>query len=418
MGNRSPLKEWAYIGRARWIPLLTSILSVACLSLVCLAQEVGFLDQELLEPLIRDLASPEFLVREKATEQIAFQFNNSNMKQLEEVLKRSVELETRVRIGGILAKIKEERLQSQVKSFIRSRDPTETFGFDGWRSFSKYSGTERSARLLFLKLLDLHPELVENEIATKEIAAEIAKVLSVKISENRMQLRSSDFGDCLAFLYCLNASEDLFDHSLERTSLNTFRFDPFSGALREDQFRKALEKLLNGWGQRIENERIDCLLFFMNAEIPSSREIAVRLLHSKAIETEPASFILAMQALHRFGTKEDLPEVESWLDNRTVAASTERIPLRDASKLDQKMPAENPANPFTTYSIEFRDAALLIAYRLAGEDSSQAFPRLALHPLRGFLPESIVEPEKSDELRAARIKQWRERKKTDNPTEL
>lgn len=364
---------------------------------------------ERLKTLVQDLADQTFAVREAATEELATRCDEKSLVALEEMSRESSDFETKLRIRGIIAKIKAERLQTQVASFMRSKDPEKTFGFDGWKTFSRYSGQTRGAKKLFLTLLELHPRLVEQQLESKDEAIAYAKQIAARVGDKKSRLMYAEPGDGLALLYALNASEELQDEALEGISIRTFRLAPFSPLLNEPQYRKSLERMLTTWSSRVKLERITCLLWFIEKELPVCRSLALDLLSSEEIKVDPDGFALSMQALFRFGEKGDLPKVETWLQDKTVCFVSERLALPSPDKLDAngQLP---PGLAVERFTVEYRDIALLVSLRLRGDDPQPYFPYLRLHALRGFFPETIALPEGLDKPREERIQAWQNQK--------
>ena len=364
---------------------------------------------ERLKTLVQDLADQTFAVREAATEELATLCDEKSLAALEVMSRESSDFETKLRIRGIITKIKAERLQTQVASFMRSKDPEQTFGFDGWKTFSRYSGQTRGAKKLFLTLLELHPRLVEQQLESKDEALAYAKQIAARVGDKKSRLMYAEAGDGLALLYALNASEELQDQALEGISIRTFRLAPFSPLLNEPQYRKSLERMLTIWSSRVKLERITCLLWFIEKELPVCRSLALDLLSSDEIKVDPDGFALSMQALFRFGEKEDLPKVETWLQDKTVCFVSERLAFPSPDKLDAngQLP---PGLAVERFTVEYRDIALLVSLRLRGDDPQPYFPYLRLHALRGFFPETIALPEGLDEPREERIQAWQNQK--------
>lgn len=364
---------------------------------------------ERLKTLVQDLADQTFAVREAATEELATRCDEKSLVALEEMSRESSDFETKLRIRGIIAKIKAERLQTQVASFMRSKDPEKTFGFDGWKTFSRYSGQTRGAKKLFLTLLELHPRLVEQQLESKDEAIAYAKQIAARVGDKKSRLMYAEPGDGLALLYALNASEELQDQALEGISIRTFRLAPFSPLLNEPQYRKSLERMLTVWSSRVKLERITCLLWFIEKELPVCRSLALDLLSSEEIKVDPDGFALSMQALFRFGEKGDLPKVETWLQDKTVCFVSERLALPSPDKLDAngQLP---PGLAVERFTVEYRDIALLVSLRIRGDDPQPYFPYLRLHALRGFFPETIALPEGLDKPREERIQAWQNQK--------
>lgn len=315
------------------------------------------------------------------------------LAELERAFKglKQQEIESRIRLSSIITRIKSDRLQKQTRGFLRSNDSGQTFGFDGWKSFGKVSGTSRNAKNLFLKMTDAYPELVFMELSGKKAALDKARNIAATISEKRM-LQGYELADAIALLYCLNVAEDQTERRLEMLCVNTFRTSPFSQLMLDPQYKKTLERLLGGWSMRVEDRLFECVLMLTERDYPQAKEVALRLLDTQDLDAD--GYIKAMQCIYRFGSASDLPRIEKWLEDKTAYAAQQVQPF---GKLGIEI-----------YSAEYRDIALLVSMHLAGVDCSLEFPQLESLVLWGFREESLLMPPNSEQTRNERIKKWKE----------
>jgi hypothetical protein len=374
------------------------------------------LQRDQIKELVAQFGSDVFQVRESATEKLASELSELDLPILKEILAEQQDLETRVRLSGIISKLKQDRLQTQVRDFLRARDTRQTYGFDGWLSFSKYSGNSRNAKLLFLRLLDRFPELVEKELESKQQAIEMGRVVGTRLNENNLTGRSAEIEDGLALLYCMNASEDLFSKEFEPLCLFTFRTAPFGSFILESQGRKPLELMLLAWGMKTVDSRRGCLQLFIEKELPQVRELAVDFLQTKSAKVDDDAYLMSLQALYRFGTRDDLKHVIPWLDDDSVCFETQRIVYPDKPVLGPDGSLQPPNPTIEPYTVQRRDAALLTAIRLAGDDQLAFFPMLVPHFLRGYQTQSIALPVNANDERRKRIESWRQSTSNDNPS--
>ena len=408
-------------GIARLASHLGCFVSLSLLS-ACLAQEQPKeIQAERIADLVVRLGNSEFAARESAMELLA-QSDEKLLPELEHALDglTNDDLEARARLSGIIARIKNDRKQKQIRGFLRSIDQTETQGFEGWRSFSQVSGTNRNSKKLFLMLLDTYPELVFAELKSKKEALDKARDIAATINQSRMDLRGYEVPDALAMLYCLNVADDLTDRSLEKLSAGTFGMAPFSQFMTDPQSRKSLERLMSGWSNRLEEELLRCLMLFVEKDYPQAKDVALKLLESDQIKTEPFAFIRSMQAIYRYGSQTDLPKIEKWLDDKTVyfrfpdqGFGNQFPPLgppQSPPKFQPQPPLPPPSPPVVT--AEFRDIALLVSMHLANQDVTAEFPRLQPMPPWGFREESLFLPQDSDLKRTNRIENWKAKRKT------
>jgi hypothetical protein len=391
-------------GLARLSETVSMVLLAVCLSSLCVAQDSPTQLRAVQIPeLVARLGSSEFSVRESAMEQLA-RADEKLLPELELALKTlsNEDLEAKVRLNSIVVRVKSDRFRNQEKDFIRSKEATETFGFDGWKSFSKISGTNRNAKLLFLGLLESYPELVYQEIGSQKEALERARDIAATINQKFSDLSGYEVPDALAMLYCFNVAGDLTDRTLERISVRTFYTSPFGPEMQDPQKRKSLEPLLAGWSKHLVDRLPECLMLFTERDYPQARDIAFRLLESDQIKSEPLWYVRSMQAIFRFGSKEDLPRIEKWLDDKTVCV---QFP-------DQGF--GNPQPPNLSPTTEFRDIALLVSMQLAGEDFSSTFPDFRPLGIWGFREESTLLKAGSDAIRTSRIEAWKAKRKNPN----
>jgi hypothetical protein len=358
--------------------------------------------EELLQRLVTDLSSSQFLVREHATERIATEFDEKLLPSLQKAADETTDPEATVRLNSIISRLKAERLQNQIRGFRRARDPKETFGFEGWLSFSRYAGTGRNAKELFLKLLDQFPELVRDEIKSKEEALAKAKRAASIIGESFGALQPPGPEASIGLIYCIAACEDKYDKDLERICLRTFKYFEFRQMLVDAKFKKCLEPMLSSWALKVQEDRAGLLFFLLETDLPVSHDVALGLLDSPEAVNEEMAFLLAMQTLFRFGVPGDLPKVEQWLKDKTECASYERLDGQQAQ--------------IATWTIERRDAALVTAMRIAGDDVQIAFPKLVPHRITGFAGQSIFLPKDNDDERTKRIEDWMKGRKQNKNT--
>lgn len=364
----------------------------------CFGQDMpAIVKADTLPGLVSLLGSPEFAVRESAMDELSHS-DEKMLPELEQAFKRLTkeDLEAYVRLSGVIAKLKSDRNEKQIRGFLRSTDPNEASVFDGWKSFSRVSGPSRNAKVLFLRLLEKYPELVFNELKSKKESLDKAREIAATISQKLLDLIGYEIPDALAMLYCLNVADDMTDRSLERLSVGTFRTSPFSQFMLDPQARKSLERLMSGWSKRIEERQLDCLSLFLQSDYPQAREVALRLLESNEAKSDSFAFVRSMQAIYRYGNAADLPLVEKFLEN-----ATEYIAFQNQGN-------GNPLAAAEILSAEFRDIALLVSMHLAGDDYSSVFPQIQSHPLLGFREETLILPPKSEEFRTERIKKWKE----------
>ena len=141
-------------------------------------------------------------------------------------------------------------------------------------------------------------------------------------------------------------------------------------------------------------------MLFVSKDYPQAKDIALRLLESPGIKTETIAFVRSMQAIYRFGNAADLPQIEKWLDDKTIC-----VQLQDPQ-------IGNPLAPQALATAEFRDVALLVSMHLAGDDYSAIFPDFRPLASWGFREDSVLLPANDQQVRTKRIENWKAKRQS------
>jgi hypothetical protein len=365
-------------------------------------------DRETIERLVDELGSNRFLVRENAHERLDA-LDEAYLPILTELQYKSTDPEVQARLWSVVARRKSEILQRNNKEFIRATEVDENHPYRGWKSFSKAAGSQdRKARFTLLAILEEYPELVNDEIVTKQDAFRIATLVASRITE-RLDVRGEvTDADGIALVYTACLCEDALDPQLERTCHRVFMRFPFSRNInpefsildQDSQGGKIGSTLASMYSKWVDFAKDDqrVLLTCLNAAIPASRKVAKRILESKDATNDPLTFELAMQAMARFGKIEDAESVDRWLEDQTTIRDVQRIAPPNAFETS-----------FEIYEIRACDLALASSMLLHGYSPAQLVPMFRSHPLRGYSTESLGLPAKIQEAyRIDRLKQWRE----------
>jgi hypothetical protein len=367
---------------------------------------------------IDQLGHPEFEVRDKATSQLS-NLSADHLPVLRERLGTATDPEVRVRLSGVVAKLKYERQQNIVKAFLRDPDMANSHELDGWQSFSAVAGANRSSKRLFLQLYERHPGLVERPLESVASAMESARRVSRSIQENEIQLGEGDPADGLALLYCLCVADASGDNQLATMALRVFMRFPYNQFFRDPQAKKPMEVMVERWALSLRGggDLTSAMLIMIESELTTVRSVARKMLEVREgpERAEPDDLLIAMQMMFRYGTKDDLPVLERWLDSTEVCVEIDALNFGGGVP-DRSMPPiepplrEDDSNGVPvrmTYSAQVRDVAVLACMRIAGMEYREYFPSILLQEPRGYLARSIVSPPSDDGLRQARIDAWR-----------
>lgn len=374
-------------------------------------------DQE-MDRLVSDLSSSNFLTREKATAALD-KFDDSMVSELERRLALLNDLEAKTRLHGIVVRKKHEQQQRNVRAFLLEPDPSKTYEFLGWNSFKKACETsDRRTKFTFLELLNGYPELVMKEISSKQEAFEVASAIAKTLAETiTLPSRNLTEADGIALIYCSVLSEDLVDQNIESTGNKVFSRYPFTNIAAATKLRSTLSQfivddrnkmsthgrmsatvnnLFSKWALRAK-DRTRMMLTCFDTQNATALVIARSVLEDPKNTADTTLFELAMQAVAKFGSPNDLPLLEKYYEDKSVIIELQRFAIPDGT--NQRL---------EIYEVQARDLALVASAMVYQYYPFEIVEGLRLHGLRGFVTESIAVPKTDgDRYREVRMKSFR-----------
>lgn len=364
---------------------------------------------------IADLSRSEFAVRDRATRRLNG-LTIEHLPVLVEQLAGATDPEVKVRLSGVVAKLKHERQQNIIRAFLRDPDMTQTHELDGWKSFSQVAGANRSSKRLFLELFDRYPDLVEKPLESSQAAFEAAGDVSRSIQKSMVQLEEGDAIDGLALLYCLCAMDAHGDQRLASSGLRIFSRFPYNQIIRDPQAKRPMEVLVERWALSLQSgsDLTRAMLIMVESDLSSVRGVARKMLQIRegADRSDPEDVMLGLQMMFRFGQEEDLPVIEPWLDCTDVCL--EMTALGFPGGLVESPPGlgiPSSGEKSAQQTIEIRDAAILACMRITNMEYRNYFPGLRTQEPRGYNPSTILLPAADKEFRQSRIDAWRATRK-------
>ncbi|MFM7515939.1 MAG: hypothetical protein ACKO3V_03265, partial [Pirellula sp.] len=327
---------------------------------------------------IADLSSGEFAVRDRATRQLNG-LTADQLGLLVDQLAAADDPEVKVRLSGVVAKLKHERQQNIIRIFLRDPDMSQTHELEGWKTFSEVAGANRSSKRLFLELFDRYPELVEKPLESSQQAFDASAVVSRSIQDSMIQLGDGDEVDGLALLYCLCAMDARGDQRMASSALRILGRYPYNQMLRDPQAKRPMEVLVERWALSLQSssDLTRAMLILVESELTSLRRVARKMLQDRQgpERADPEDVLIGLQMMFRFGQEEDLPVLEAWLDCTDVCV--ELTALGFPGGLQGGLPGglpggfmEQPGQPpqprpegNSLRTLEVRDAALLACMR-------------------------------------------------------
>jgi hypothetical protein len=363
---------------------------------------------------IADLSSGEFAVRDRATRQLNG-LTADQLGLLVDQLAAASDPEVKVRLSAVVAKLKYERQQNIIRTFLRDPDMSQTHELEGWKTFSEVAGANRSSKRLFLELFDRYPELVEKPLESSQQAFDASAVVSRSIQDSMIQLGDGDEVDGLALLYCLCAMDAHGDQRMASSALRILGRYPYNQMLRDPQAKRPMEVLVERWALSLQSgsDLTRAMLIMVESELTSLRRVARKMLQNRQgpESADPEDVLIGLQMMFRFGQEEDLSVLEAWLDCTDVCVELTALgfPGGLMEQPGQPPPSRPEGNSLRT--LEVRDAALLACMRITGMEYRNYFPELRTQEPRGYNPNTILLPADAKELRQSRIDAWRATRK-------
>jgi len=266
---------------------------------------------------IADLSSGEFAVRDSATRQLNG-LTADHLGLLVDQLASATDPEAKVRLSGVVAKLKYERQQNIIRTFLRDPDMSRTHELEGWKTFSEVAGANRSSKRLFLELFDRYPDLVEKPLESSQQAFDASAVVSRSIQDSIIQLGDGDQVDGLALLYCLCAMDAYGDQRMASSGLRILGRYPYNQLLRDPQARRPMEVLVERWALSLQSgsDLTRAMLIMVESDLTTVRRVAGKMLSERQGpgRADPEDVLIGLQMMFRFGMEEDLPVLEAWLD--------------------------------------------------------------------------------------------------------
>lgn len=364
---------------------------------------------------IADLSSSEFAVRDRATRQL----NDVTIEQLgllTDQLASATDPEVVVRLSGVVSKLRYERQQNIIRTFLRDPDMNQTHELDGWKSFSEVAGANRSSKRLFLELFERYPELVEKPLESSQQAFDASAFVARAIQESMVRLGEGSEVDGLALLYCLCVMDARGDRHMASSGLRILGRFPYNQLIRDPQAKRPMEALMERWALSLPtaSEQTRAILIMVESDLTSVQRVARKMLQQRQgpERAEPEDVLIGMQMMFRFGQEEDLPAIEPWLDCTDVCAELTALGF-PGGLADQPsglpLPARDERN--TQRTLEIRDAAVLACMRITGMEYRNYFPGLRTQEPRGYNTNSILLPANDRDFRQSRIDAWRATRK-------
>lgn len=382
----------------RW--LLASLVAVVAVTpeaagpgACCWAQAAGATERDAentsldVQTLVRQLGDPSLQRRDEATRLLVERADGAVLKAVREGL-RSSDAEVRRRCRVILDRAYMRIHERQLAEFIEH--PQRDVPLAGWERYRKLVGDDEVARALFVDMQTAEPMLLW-------MMDQGDRSLPERL-ENRMRLlHAPQFGvevpvsvDSMAAMMFVSCHEELRPTTETLHRLHEAAFQQvFKNALQRGPRKEALRKLVNAWIRATlhEADLYAHVRLALHHELDAGAQAGLKLLDQRGLP--PDAQILAILAVGRFGTADDIPALEQHLENRFNVLSQPR-----------------PEGDVVT---QVRDVVLAVLLHLAGENLADYGLKHVQKSTETLYDVSTIYFE-SDDARVAALNKWRSRK--------
>jgi hypothetical protein len=269
---------------------------------------------EQVEQWIEELGSDQFATRERVANHL-IEVGKPALPRLRELAKQTDDPEVRVRAEEIISRMTLGDMATRIEDFIAGDD----VGFEGWQNCRQILGDTLAIRELFVQIMQAHPSLVasmdqaarDRAIAMDQVVTSIQNGMFV---ERKMPTRAD------AFALLLPAVDDNVpvNAAFESVVLSVLDKEAASNIYRDAQLAVPFKRLIGRWVMRSTlTNREEVLLTGLRWEIETTLPLALQTL-TEAQQSE--TLAIALQAISRFGTREQIPAVAALLDDTRPAA--------------------------------------------------------------------------------------------------
>ncbi len=375
-----------------------------------------------IQQLIEKLGSNRFQERDAASAQL-LDIGEPALLPLS-TAERGHDAEVSARAKAIRERIEYERFETIALKFTRDPDPAANYGLPGWKSFSSAAGTSRPAKRLFLKMLEdraivaLCLESLDKgqvpdgvfEGLPEDPEARLRAVIGKTCSEIRNNIfalgKSPEAGDLITMLVVVQALKDT-PMEVHETARMLCNMGALSRLMAMPGAAPCGRKIAGAWFLKTPvSYGSEVLSWARQHRIPEARNVALRMLDSQ-IENEFK--VDAFLSLAIFGTPEDLPTIDKFIDDQTVVDEF-NPPIMPG---DVRVEAQGPLNnPLKDGGFQYRqtlgDLALVAGAKIVGLELEKLFPVIRITENTGPVRTTIGFSKQHPEDRQNAVKLYRE----------
>lgn len=341
--------------KATNIPRLFTIMAMAVISFAF--STAHLFSQEPITTLVDELSSRQFATRQRAMATL-IQLGPSVVPELETAMSNGSR-ELRFRAQRVLDAVEKNLYQLQLEAFMQSGE--QAAQLPGWHTFKELSGTNSTARRLFVLMCRAEPELMRSLDRPKTI---ISSQITNRCRELQQIFRtykrdSIQLGTVAALLFSGGLSDVEVDDTSVKTIYSVCNYNAFRNEMYTrnpngtSQYRRTprssiLRQLFAVWMKH--GQSWDAQMAFnlaMQYDIKQCLPRAIELVRAKNTPCHVAQ--IALVAITRFGKPANLPDLEVRINDKSFCGVQQRV----GQKLHQT---------------QLRDVAIAGALLIAGEN--------------------------------------------------
>ena len=400
--------------------------SIVCAFLLVVVPSGELLAQhDNIQALIEQLGADEFRLREEASMELMRIGEPALLALI--AAEQGSDFEIRQRAKAIRSRIEREKYDALAQTFMRDPNPAASYGLPGWKSFSSAAGATRTAKRLFLEMIEkrriiaLSLEAIDGgqlpEGVFEGLPTEPQKRLWTVIGKTSTEIRRSLFekgdrpvdGDVLALLVSA-AVLDQPPQDLHDAIRSELHFGGVEQMMSQPSSRVCIRKLLGKWMLKAPLSMGEEVLGFSNLyKVPEGADMARRLLQA---HTDKEVVSKALLCLARFGDVGDLDLIDKYVDDMTVLSLDAAIQAGPFRVEPSGGPRSAVPNQMAPAQVKYRrlvsDVALVAGLSIAKQELTEFFPGIQVDEDSTVTETTIGFPIDNPEIRAAAVKAWRE----------
>jgi HEAT repeat protein len=384
--------------------------------------------------LINDLRDSSFAVREAASLRL-LEIGEPGLSALHAAAS-DPSPEVRQRVATIRTEVERLVFEERARGFLISTNPSEDFGLPAWKQFREVVGTTRSSKLLFLEMLRRQRELAlsihnasealgtPNEQTALEEMSQLAALSAQQVRANMTYGGMlPEIGDAVGLLTACALMKDQPSIEINLTITSAMYRGEVGEYFSKAGYGRCMRALAGKWMPKTQEVMAaDVLSLAMQKDVAEGALVARKHLGKNS---DRDIRIAAFQCLARFGDTNDIPLLETHLNDQTILHQFEGSILlsrgdinieESAPPLGRRPKPALPASDSEVMTVRVSHLALATCMLLAKEDPAAVFPRFQAFSSRGFSLNSIAFPIDDQDSHAQAVADWLQRQANRNLT--